>query len=174
MALLMRRHFILKLTREPEPLRSPSPSQCHVSGVASPNAFPCGLIASVPILLQSLINDVFQLGWQIGFSLTVRLGHGFQDSVKLSRGFTAERQCSCSHFIALRQKRQVVRASRSLLALVLETCKAPCPASSRTSEIGRLSTCAPIWLPKWNRCLCQSKVQNLGTAFFGDEDIRGA
>ena len=88
------------------------------------------LVAQVAVLLQRLVDDVFQFGRHVGFSRTGATGSGSGSPRKSSRSFPAEGQLAGGHLIEHRSKREQIRARVQILFLapVPATCRRPCPA----------------------------------------------
>src|SRR5438128_10916412 len=74
------------------------------------------LVAQTPIFLQTLRNNPFKFGWEIGIESDWRNRSAVQNRVKYhSRRVTTKREGTCSHFVQHRAERKQVGASIKLL-----------------------------------------------------------
>src|SRR5580700_2435198 len=73
--------------------------------------FSRALVAEIAVLLQRLVDDVFQLGWHVGIQpqrwRRYRIQNGFEDE---SGAFPTERQPACSHLVQHCAKGEQIRS----------------------------------------------------------------
>src|SRR5262249_51002058 len=142
------------------------------------------LIAQVLVLLQSAIDNAFQFGRKIGIQPQRRRGRTFQDSVEYGGGRVApEWQCSCCHLVQNSSKREKVRATVQFLPfrLLRRHIRHRSQCSSRTREVllthsrccFRCRSSAFCYSARHCRYFCESKLQSLGLAPPGHENICG-
>src|SRR5207302_11375232 len=95
-----------RLTRSCPPLQ-PLEISANVGGM---------LVAQTPIFLQTLRNNPFKFGWEIGIEADWRNRSAVQNRVKYhSRRDTTKREGTCSHFVQNDSEREQIGAGIEFL-----------------------------------------------------------
>ena len=139
------------------------------------------LVTQIPVLLQSLVDDAFQIGWHFGIQPHRRSWRPIQDRFENDGGtLSAERQCARRHLIQhCAEGEQIAPRIQFLSARLLWRHISDC-AQRRTRAgqvlfVGRHRADCRNLVRRTGRGrdLCQPEIEDLGVTALGDKDVGG-
>ena len=137
------------------------------------------LVAQLPVFLQRPVDDVLELGWNIGIHSRCRDGRTVENRIKdYSRAFAAERKHACRHFVQHHSERKKIGAGIERLGANLFrghiSHRAQHGSGPRQEQFLR-GICVRFRSRNCRRRagndLSQSKIQYLCVTALGDENV---